>query len=380
MPINVNTIIALLNESVFHDDRLTEVFRKADVFNDGREDSETESRTYELRPLRRHVAFQMKTRLDGSRLKKEEERSMEVLFSECAKMIWKWVLAKYGVLFHSMPEAVQTYHADLLAYHVAVKYHPDRYVMNVHVRHMDPEAGGRIWYSEAQVYEQKEGGEGATPGLWLKVLNGYAQPERENSATVERQSTYFSYPGFYKSIVDNIGVFSALSCSGRRRIVREEEAQTIARAISDPERQFPIVLIISKDDGNGMMDENWLMQFRVSDFTRTVWRYAHVLCCYEPAGRKILELAGDVRYASEPQVPRFYIYWPDGTQDDYGTEDIRNCSFGRHLEARGDARTYDIVHGGQAFYHQIVTDLRDWNVNANMWAGFQLDIMTDIPD
>jgi hypothetical protein len=94
-----------------------------------------------------------------------------------------------------------------------------------------------------------------------------------------------------------------------------------------------------------MMDEDWLMQFRVSDFTRTVWRYAHVLCCYEPTGRKILELAGDVRYASEPQVPRFYIYWPDGTQDDYGQDDVRNCSFGRHLEARGDARTYDIVYG-----------------------------------
>ena len=380
VPINVNTIIALLNESVFHDDRLTDVFRRTDVFNDGREDSETESRHYELRPLRRYVAFQMKTRLDGSRLKTEQPPSADELFSQCAKLIWKWVLAKYGVLFHSMPQEPQTYHADLLAYHVAVKYHPDKHVMNVHVRHMDPEVGGRIWYSEASLYEEKEETQGVTRGLWMKVLNGYAQPEREDSVTVEQPSTYFSYPGFYKNIVDNIGVFSSLPCSGRRRIVREEEAQTIADAILDKERQFPIVLIISKDDGKGMMDEDWLMQFRVSDFTRTVWRYAHVLCCYEPTGRKILELAGDVRYASEPQVPRFYIYWPDGTQDDYGQDDVRNCSFGRHLEARGDARTYDIVYGGQAFYHRIVTDLRDWNVNANMWAGFQLDIMTDIPD
>ena len=38
--------------------------------------------------------------------------------------------------------------------------------------------------------------------------------------------------------------------------------------------------------------------------------------------------------------------------------DVTNCSFGRHLEARGDARTYDIVRGGQAFYHKIVTDSR----------------------
>ena len=50
-------------------------------------------------------------------------------------------------------------------------------------------------------------------------------------------------------------------------------------------------------------------------------------------------------------------------QDDYSADDIENCAFGRHLEARGDARTYDIVHGGQAFYHKLVTDLRDFNVS-----------------
>ena len=187
-----------------------------------------------------------------------------------------------------------------------------------------------------------------------------------------------AYSGEERAVL--ISVVSQREVVPLKRIVREEDACAVAGAISDPERQFPIVLIISKEDGNGMMDEDWLMQFRVSDFTRTVWRYAHVLCCYEPVGRKILELAGDVRFSSEPQIPRFYIYWPDGTQDDYGADDIRNCSFGRHLEARGDARTYDIVHGGQAFYHRIVSDLRDWNVNANMWEGFQLDIMTDIPD
>ena len=384
VPINVNTIIALLNESLFHDDRLTEALRRRDVFNDGREDSEAESRHYELRPLVRHPVFQMKTRIDGNRMH-EEEITADLLFTESAKLIWRWVVTRYSVLFHDMPEEVTTYHADLLAYHVTVRYHPERHVMNVHVRHMDPEVGGRIWYSEARLFEVKEGEETndprvRTPGIWIDVVNGYAEPDKENSATVETKSTYFSYPGFYKNIVDNIGVISALPCSGRRRILRPDQVEEVARAITDRERQFPIVLIISRDDGTGMMDESWLMQFRVSDFTRTVWRYAHVLCCYEPEGRKILELAGDVRYSSEPQVPRFYIYWPDGTQDDYGKSDVENCSFGRHLEARGDARTYDIVYGGQAFYHRIVTDLRDWNVSANMWAGFQLDIMTQIPD
>ena len=382
VPINVNTIIALLNESVFHDDRLTDVFHRMDVFNDGREDLEAESRHYELRPLRRHTVFQMKTRLDGNRMKTEEPVTDELIFSQSARLMWRWVVSKYGSLFPGIPEEICTWHANVLAYQVTVKYHPESRLINLHVRYIDPEVGGRVWYTEASLHEAGSGGQdGAelTPGIWLEVVNGYAQPDREDSATVEEHSTYFSYPGFYKNIVDNIGVVSALPCYGRRRIVREEEAQRVADAIIDPERQFPIVLIISKDDGTGMMDEDWLMQFRVSDFTRTVWRYAHVLCCYEPVGRQILKLAGDVRFSSEPQVPRFYVYWPDGSQDDYSADDVENCSFGRHMEARGDARTYDIVYGGQAFYHRIVTDLRDWNVNANMWEGFQLDVRTEVP-
>ena len=83
---------------------------------------------------------------------------------------------------------------------------------------------------------------------------------------------------------------------------------------------------------------------------------------------------------AEDAVPRLYIFWPDGTVDDYGPTDVKNCSFGRRLETRGDARTYDLVRGGQAFYHKIVTDLRDWNVSADMWEGFKLEIMTEIPE
>ena len=52
-------------------------------------------------------------------------------------------------LFKEMPQKTSTYHADILAYHVAVNYDPDNRRLNMHVRHMDMEVGGRIWYSEA---------------------------------------------------------------------------------------------------------------------------------------------------------------------------------------------------------------------------------------
>lgn len=399
IPINVNTIIALLNDSVFHDERLKEVFSKRDVYNDGREETDAESRHYEIKPLTRHTVFQMKTMVDGSRLKNAEEPSQKQIFDECAAIIYRWVKQKYGGLFHNFPDEVASLHAEVMAFNVTVKYRPELRRLKVHVRHIDPEVGGRVWFAEANLYESydgtpSEGGQligGEKPArtavlsnrgdshIWVEIINGYAEPDHEDMSANEIPSRYFSYPAFYKNIVDNVGIFNGLSCSGRRRILREDQIGEVVDAISR-RREFPIVLIISREDENGMMDEDWLLQFRVSDFTRTVWRYAHVLCCYEKTGRELLHRIGDIRYNSEPQIPRFYIFWPDGSIDDYGAEDILNCSFGRHLEARDDARTYDIVRGGQAFYHRIVTELRDYNASSNIWDGFKLDTQTGIPD
>lgn len=391
VPINVNTIIALLNDSVFHDERLKEVFSKRDVYNDGREETDVETRHYELKPLTRHLVFQMKTIVDGSRMKNQDDLSPDAIYNECCMIIYRWLQQKYGNLFHDFPDTIRSFHAEVMAFNVTFKYRPEVRRLKVHARHIDPDVGGRVWFTEVNLYESFDGtpSEGSevtggilsreSPNIWIEVMNGYAEPDKEDTSPIETPSRYFTYPAFYKNIVDNVGIFNGLSCSGRRRILRDEQVPELVDAISG-KREFPIVLIISKEDGQGMMDEDWLLQFRVSDFTRTVWRYAHVLCCYEKTGRELLRRLGDIRYNSEPQIPRLYIFWPDGSGDDYGAQDVINCSFGRHLEARDDARTYDIVHGGQAFYHKIVTDLRDYNVSANVWEGFKLDTQTGIPD
>ncbi len=373
LPINVNTIVALLNDSCFHDSRLSAIFKKRDVYNDGREESVAESRHYELRPLTRHTVFQMCTRVDGSRLKTEQPADSELIFERSADAIYKWIVLKYGVLFKDMPQETSAYHADILAYHVTVNYDRKKCRMNMHVRHMDPEVGGRIWYSEASLERDSR------DRIMLKVCNGYAEPERDDSFVQESAGIFFSYPGYYKTIVDSIGIFNGLNCMNKRRLLREERLDELVKALRDPERKFPVVVIISKENQEGMMDEEWLSPFRVSDFTRTVWRYAHVFTGYEQPGRKFLEMAG-IADVPEDGIPCLYIFWPDGTEDHYGPEDVKNCSFGRHMEARVDMRTYDIVRGGQGFYHKIVTDLRDWNVSADMWEGFKLEILTEIPE
>lgn len=368
VPINVNTIIALLNDSQFHDSRLTAIFRQRDVYNDGREESQVETRHYEMKPLGRHTVFQVSTRVDGSRMKEEAPEHAQI-FTRASEVIYGWLVEKYGSLFKNMPGTLCSWKEDIFGYHASVEFHGKEQRMMLHVRHMDMEVGGRIWYTEC-VLENHE-----PDGVWLQVCNGYAEPEREH-VVQDPGAIFFSYPGFYKSIVDNVGIINGIECISRRRILKEEQFAPILAAFQDPTCMFPFVVIISKKADDGMMDEDWLGQFRVSDFTRTVWRYAHVFTCYEETGRKFLAQAGiDPKQAE--QIPRVYIFWPDGDVDDYGPEDVKNCSFGRHLEARGDARTYDIVRGGQAFYHKILTDLREWNVSADICQNMEEEPETE---
>ncbi len=367
IPVNVNTIVAILNDNILHDSRLSAIFREKDVYNDGREESVAESRHYQLKMLQRHVVFQMVTRVDGSRIK-DVPADQELIFGKCASAIYGWVQSRYGGLFHSMPKEVTSYEADLMAYHVMIDYEPKARRIKMHVRHLDMEVGGRVWFSEC-LLQPEENGE-----LILRVCNGYAEPSRDNTAG-ENDGLFFSYPGFYKTIVDSVGVCDGLDCYNRRRILKDEDVARVTAAIADKSRHFPVVLIASELNEDGLMNEDWLGAFRVSDFTRTVWRYAHVLTTGSEVGSKVLEKA----CGKAQTIPGLYIFWPDGEVSAYTAEDVKNCSFGRHLEAHVDARTYDIVYGGQAFYHKIVTDLRDWNVDADMWHGFQLESCAHLP-
>ncbi|MDO4476049.1 MAG: hypothetical protein Q4B59_04625 [Lachnospiraceae bacterium] len=355
VPVNVNTIVALINEAYFHDPRLTAVFKARDVYNDGREDSYGGTRRYDLAPLTRHSVFSMETKVDGSRMKGDNpSRDCRTIFELSAELLYRWVLGKYGELFMDMPPHVETYSNDGLAYRVSVDYRPQELEMKAQISHLDLDVGGRIWITE--MFLRKKDG-----SIYLSVDNGYAEPDHEETRD-RSPASFFSYPGCYKAVTDNVGIYNGCELSNRRRIIQEVEGNPVTRALRDKERSFPVILIVSNENEEGMMDEEWLDQFRVSDFTRTVWRYAHVFTCYAKVGREILIENGMKEQAD--QMPRLFVFWPDGDVDSYGPEEIKNSTFGRHLETRDDARTYDIVRSGQAFYHKLVTELREWNVLA----------------
>lgn len=348
VPINVNTIVALLNECLLHDDQLKDIFKKRDVYNAGRLESRAESASYELKPLVEHKVFQSRVAIDTTKLGVEEA------FGRAGNYIYRWVQGKFGELVGRMPEETSTYYGEQNGYNVGVIYDPEHFIMRCRTVNLDLSVGGRMWITRARL-SLEEG------RLWLYTSNSYVEPENRN---LLEQGLYFSFPKFYRDIADNIGIVDVVKCTSNRRIIKDAQVDSIYQLISDANRRFPVVVILSQENEEGMMDERWLGQFRVSDFTKSVWRYAHVFTGYAQSGQKLLQ---KLHFSSET-IPGIYVFWPGFSEeaeqevDCYSASDVKNCSFGRHREMRKDVRTYDIVKGGQGFYHKLLMDIRDYNV------------------
>jgi hypothetical protein len=238
---------------------------------------------------------------------------------------------------------------------LGVIYDRDARTLRTRTKYIDLSVGGRVWITKTRL-RVSDG------KLWFYTVNTYLEPEGHSRL---EQGLYFNFPRFYREIADSIGIIDVVRCSNNRHIVRDLQIGEALRVIRSKERKFPVVLIISKQQEDGRMDESWLGRFRVSDFTRSVWRYAHVYTAYEDSGRAMIE---DL-HCVETGIPGVFVFWPHNflmsrtenscSYDYYSAADVENCSFGRHRETYDQTPTYDIVKGGQGFYHMLLRDIRD---------------------
>lgn len=352
IPINPNTIIALLNDSIFKNEELRDILKNHDVYNDGRVESRATSRSYELKKLSVRTVFQSKVELDCSKL------GIQEAFEKATLYAYNWMREKYLDVVGYIPEVPTTFYGEQIGYRVGFLYDEKIHSMRLRVTHVDLDVAGRIWLTKCKIYE-KEG------RLFFRVVNSYVEPEQHE----KDQGLYFSYPRFYREVVDNIGAIDCVKLSSGRKIIKDAKVANLQDLIEDEHRNFPVVLVVSQETSDGMMDEEWLGRFRVSDFKKSVWRYSHVYTGYATSCKELLESYNIV----DVQIPGLYIFWPKKNQVSVGEEvtvysetDVKNCSFGRHREKSKDVRTYDIVKGGQGFYHMLLRDLRAYNVKQDI--------------
>ena len=346
VPINVNTIIALLNQAVLHDPRLDEIFKAHDVFDDGNDHMGEEMNFRKLMPLTKVTVFKALVNLSTYKYTAQEA------CVEAAKMAFSWVKDKYGHLEKDMPSEPVSFEYMPIGFSVRMIYEPWKSFWKLECRHVDMEAPGQLWDMEAECCLLEDGRQ------MLLVRNSYAVAEASNAYL----NRYFSCPKFYSNIADKIGVFDVRYLTTSRRIVKADKVDKIRDLITSHRRTMPVCLIVSEEKENGWLDEAWLENFRVYDFTRMAGRYTHIYTCSTEMAKRILEPLGVFQ-----EGPAVYLFKASQNLAEhdilnhvtvYTPQDVADCSFGRH-QVKHDTRRFNIVRGGQAFYHKMLQQVRE---------------------
>lgn len=353
VPINVNTIAALINRAVIHDDRLTKLFDDKDVFDDGNEQFGEEVSFRQMEPLRRTSVFHAKVNLSTFRMERHEA------CLEAGRLTFQWLNEKYGRLFRSFPHQPESFERNILGYQINFNYEPERDFWSMRASNIDLEAPGQVWLVEAVCWLAGDGRQ------MLLVDNSYAVAE-ERFGYLNR---YFSCPRFYSNIADRIGVFDVRYCSTSRRILRDRGIDKVIDLIQSGRRTFPVCLFFSPSIDNGWLNEEWLEKFRVYDFTRMAGRYTHIYTGDLDAGKAVAEGLG-IAWDERPGVWIFPAgsgpangALEDGRWRVYHEEDVINCSYGRQ-QLRNEGHRYVLVRGGQAFYYKLLHEMRDEMLDA----------------
>ena len=324
---------------------LEKLFHDRDVFDDGNENIGEEMTFGKLRPLRKVTVFKALVNLSTYKYSKHDA------CIEAARLAYSWIYDKYGHLDGDLPTEPMTFEKNLLGYRLVIVYEPEHDYWKMNCMHIDMEAPGQVWVTEAECYPEEDGRQ------MLSVRNSYAVSE-ERRGYLNR---YFSCPKFYSNIADKVGLFDVRYLSTSRKIIREYQIKKIHDLILSRRRTMPVCLVVSYERDNGWLNEDWLENFRVYDFTRMAGRYTHIYTCNMDIGNQLLESL-DIPleeptvfvFKSAVSVPNGDIV---GRRTVYKEEDILNCSFGRQ-QMKQEGRRYDIVKGGQAFYHKLLQEMR----------------------
>lgn len=222
VPINVNTIAALVNQAVIHDERLEKIFHDRDVFDDGNEQLGEEMIFGRLEPLRKVTVFNALVNLSTYKYSKH------AACEEAARLTYSWIYDKYERLDGELPYEPVTFEHYILGIYVSVIYEPERGYWKMESSHVDMEAPGQIWVMEAECYPSDDGRQ------MLSVRNSYAVAE-ERRGYLNR---YFSCPKFYSNIADRIGLFDVRYLSTSRRIIKEPQIGKIHDLIMSRRRRM----------------------------------------------------------------------------------------------------------------------------------------------
>lgn len=261
--INVNTIVAALNNAIIHDEMVERILEDNDVYGKRLEKNfDDEDNKYDLRLPEFMNTFKADVILKSN----DENREKNFLYA--VNTMYSWLYNKFQGVILEMPEAPRNTDIEKLGFSIKVLCESENYKFKMTASHIDEKYAGRIWVTKASLLPTKSG------QLRLKVTNGFTF-YRSNATEKSEVQHMFSCPRFYRQIATQIGVKDVWECGGTYCVLSERQADSLLDLILHEDRSFPVVMVVSGNENNGRLDESWLGNFAIKYIEEKAGHYAH---------------------------------------------------------------------------------------------------------
>lgn len=340
IPINVNTILALVNEEALDSPEITAIMKEKHVFQDGKERGDKQkNKRPAFATLTPKMIFGCKVRL---RVSEQEKTDRDTMFGEVSAITYDWLYQKYQSVFEAMPEHIWPGDYKTDGYEVSVEYMPENLCYEMYSSHVAPKTPGRIYKTQVRLYAAEE-----ETDLVLEIKNYYKDMQKFNSQMFD-----FSYPSFYRQIYER-AQWSVVDVEPLSRevdhVTGTEQAIQKKKLINDKGRCYPVVCIVRPEE-DGPSDD-WIRML-----SRFSWMYAHVFSCDQKeelelfGGMTVADRTGGIYVVPARKEARDAIY--------HSWSEAENCKYNWRLGYDREELVHNILTGDAAFHHQMINEIR----------------------
>lgn len=281
--ISINQIIMLVNEvdDEMHDESIADVAEKNSRFRGNRNKSGSEKNyQYSINPLEEYNNFFNRLTVES------DEKDNDDLFDSLSQIIYSWTRDKFKAIFPLPIEEITNCNEKIPGYWLLIDCNSAKKDFLLQTYHLSTSEVGKIWSVYCHLYfdDNKEKFIFDTKSSILSTI----------PVSIEERIVNYNPPRFYSEILKNDDyIVKDITTLEKRCIpLKDNEAEKALDLIMNPERETPVVLVVSKVGADGFLDEKWLSRYWCSDLAERTGVYAHIYRCSKVVLTRILNVFG----------------------------------------------------------------------------------------
>lgn len=220
--INYNLIVQLMNDSVVHNEEITQICK---TLAPARDDKVYQKNT--LTRLESNILFHLE-----QPLLHKPSRTIETEFNNAALILYKWARFKLNPVFEDIPQELSSYKNHLPGYQLKIKFHPEKLAFSMKMHYIDSKSVGTLWHVHSYIALLDD-----------KRLHFYHMTSRDMPRGVSQHSN-FSRPSFLPDLSHKIGLVDVERLNNKAQYVtNSDQFMNFTKLVYSRERCLPVIAI-----------------------------------------------------------------------------------------------------------------------------------------